>query len=209
MYSGIRRPSEFKHTQPKHKCIDISTFIEYAAWSSVAEFTMLSAVLKNLLANNHMPMTIDTKPVQPERHPIRPLPDGRTGFAAWSWFYFSLGCAFFYLSAWSAIPVMHAMQSETLPVSSSLAAHDNHCELGLCRLSVPRFKAPIVPSTAVVQWVWNHPMETESPDTVSAPVKSTIIPGARRSTITVSGNFSLSAKRIINRLYLHKKSLLC
>jgi hypothetical protein len=156
-----------------------------------------------------MPMTIDIKPIQPARHPIRPLPDGRTGFAAWPWFYFSLGCALFYLSAWSATPVTLAMQWETLPVNSSLAAHDNHCELGLCRLSVPRFKEPIDPNTAIVQWVWNHPMETELPDTESAPVKCTLIPGARPSTITVSGNFLLSAKRIISRLYLHKKSLLC
>ena len=159
-----------------------------------------------------MPMTIDGKTVQPVRYPIRPMPIHTTRFPIRYWFYLTLGCSLFYLIAWTATPVTHAMQSETLPVSSSLAAHDNHCELGLCRLSVPRFKAPSVPNTSVVQWVWNHPMETEStesPDTGSAPVKYTIIPGARPLTTTISGNFPFSVNRIINRLYLQKKSLLC
>jgi len=166
-------------------------------------------VSENRLADNHMSMTIDEKPIQPARQPIRPMQNGRTGFPAWCRRYFTLGCALFYLGVWTATPGTHAMQSETLTVHSSQAVCGNQCAMAHCRLSVPSFEAPAVPNTAIGQWVWNHPMETESPDTELTPVKCTIIPGARPSTIAVSGHFTLSSKRTISRLYLQTKSLLC
>ena len=173
------------------------------------ESTKLGAALKDRLAENHMPKKIDGKPVQSARHPIRPLPIRITRFPAWYWFYFTLGCALLNLSAWTATPVTLAMQWETLPISSSQAVRGNHCNLKLCRLCIPRFQAPAGPNTAVAQWVWNHSMETESPDTEPAPLKCTVIPGIHRSKITVSQQFSLLANGIISRLYLQKKSLLC
>ena len=156
-----------------------------------------------------MPMLICQYIVQSGMHKKSSAPNGRTRLPSWREPLYVLGCAIIYLGLFTATPVTHAMQRETLTVRSSHAVCDNHCEIALCRLCVPSFRAQAGPSTAVVQWVWYHPMETLSPDTESAPVKCTIIPGARSLTTTVPGNFPLSAKRIINRLYLHNKSLLC
>ena len=136
-------------------------------------------------------------------------PCGGTRLPFWRGLLYALGCAIIYLGIWTATPVTHAMQSESLAVHSSHPTCGNYCVMALCRLSVPSFKSPAGPNTAVFQWVWHHPQETESPDTGSTPVKCSIIPGVRPSSIDVSGNFSLCSKRIINRLYLQKKSLLC
>ena len=122
---------------------------------------------------------------------------------------FVLGYAIIYLGLWTATPGTHAMQWEALAVHSSHPSCGNHCAMALRRLSVPIFKAPVGLNTAVFQRVRHHPMETESPDTDSAPVKYTIIPGSRPSYLAVSVDFSLSSKRILSRLYLLKKSLLC
>ena len=154
-------------------------------------------------------MTICQNTVQSVMNEKTLAPCGRTRLTFWRGLLYVLGCAIIYLGVWTAAPGTHAMQSESLAVHSSHPTCGNYCETALCRLSVPRFKAPNGPHTAFVQWVWHHPMETESPDTESAPVKCAIIPGARPSSIDVSGHFSLCSKRIINRLYLQKKSLLC
>lgn len=155
-----------------------------------------------------MPMTIDRKAVPPARQPNRPTPIRLTPFPVWYWFYFALGCALFNLCGWTTPPVTLAMQWETLPVSSGQTDQGNYCKLALCKRCTPRFKAPAGHTTDVCQWIWNHPMETESPNTESSPLKCTFIAGVRPSTITVSGQFSPSANRIISRLYLQKKSLL-
>ena len=154
-------------------------------------------------------MTICQNTVQSVMNEKTLAPCGRMRLTFWRGLLYVLGCAIIYLGVWTATPGTHAMQSESLAVHSSHPTCGNYCEMALCRLSVPSFKSPAGPNTAVFQWVWHHPIETESPDTDSAPVKCAIIPGARPSSIDVSGHFPLFSKRIINRLYLQKKSLLC
>lgn len=183
-----------------------------AEWITLGRFKNLEKscdVSKHRLANEKIPMTICQHTVQSDMHKKGSSPNGRTRLPSWHGLFLVLGCAIIYLGLWTATPGMHAMHWETLAVHSSHPICGKHCAMALCRLSVLSFKAPACPNTAVVQWVWNHPMETESPDTDSAPVKCTIIPGSRPSYLAVSVDFSLSSKRILSRLYLLKKSLLC
>ena len=183
-----------------------------AEWITLGTFKNLEKscdAVKHRRANEKIPMTICQHTVQSNRPKKSLAPNGRTRLPSWHRLLFVLGCAITYLGLWTATPGTHAMQWETLAVRSSHPICGNHCAMALCRLSVPSFKSPAGPNTAVFQWVWHHPIETESPDTDSAPVKCAIIPGARPSSIDVSGHFPLFSKRIINRLYLQKKSLLC
>ena len=161
-------------------------------------------MLQSIGVGIKIPMTICQNTIQPDMHKKNLAPNGRMRLPSWYGLFYVLGCAIIYLGVWTATPQANAMQWETLAFHSSHPVCGYQCEMAFCRLSLPSLKAPAGPNTAVGQWVWNHPMETESPDTESALVKCTIIPGARPSTSAVSGPFSLSTKRIISRLYLQK-----
>ena len=201
-----------------HKFIEKSMLTVYIAselpaeWITLGTFKNLEKscdAVKHRRANEKIPMTICQHTVQSNRPKKSLAPNGRTRLPSWHRLLFVLGCAITYLGLWTATPGTHAMQWETLAVRSSHPICGNHCAMALCRLSVPSFKAPVSPNTAVVQWVWNHPMETESLDRESAPVKSTIIHGDCPLGTSSTGCLSFSVKRISSRLYLQKKSLLC
>lgn len=150
-------------------------------------------------------------PLHPEIHQNDPIPNVRTGVSAWCWlgFLFSLSCALLCLGAWTADLGIHAMQGEPLTVSPRQTLCGLHSEVTLPGLNAPSFNAPAVPNAAVVQWVWNHPVETESPNTESVPGECKSIYGMRPSGITFLRHLSFSPKRFSRRLYLQNKSLLC
>lgn len=150
-------------------------------------------------------------PIHPEIHQNDPISNVRKGVSAWCWlgFLFSLSCALLCLGAWTADPRIHAMQGDPLTVSPRQAVCGLHSEVTLSGLNAPSFNAPADPNAAVVQWVWNHPVETESPNTELVPGECKIINGMRPSGITFLGPLSISPIRFSRRLYLQNKSLLC
>lgn len=163
------------------------------------------------LGDKKTPIMIYGIPLNPETHQNNPMPNVRTGVAAWCslGLLFFLSCALLCLGAWIADPVIHTMQGDPLTVSPRRAVCGLHSEVTLPGLNASSFDAPAVPNAAVVQWVWNHPLETESTNTELVPGKCKIIYGMRPSGITFLGHLSFSPKQFSRRLYLNNKSLLC
>lgn len=161
------------------------------------------------LADKKMPVTIIINTVQPALYQIRPMPNVRTGVPAWLWLLFSLACTLLCLGAWTDDPEIQAMQWEPPTFQFSQAVCGHPCEMTLSRLNASSFNTPADPNAAVVQWVWNHPVEMESPDKELSPGRCNIIYGVRPSGIAFPGYISRCPKRISRRLYLQKKALLC
>lgn len=97
-------------------------------------------------------------------------------------------------------------ESQALQLGQAVCGH--HCEVTPFRRNAPSFDVPAAPNV-IVQWVWMHPVETESPDKALAPGRCNILCGVRPSGIAGPGYISRFPKRISLRLYLQKKTLLC
>ena len=144
----------------------------------------------------------------------RPESNSRPRVSAWRLIglLLFLICAFFCLDTSAAVPGNQAIQLDFPAVckGQKVCSHYcKYCEIVFSRSNTSSIDLPACSYPTMACWAWSVLVESEPPDTELAPGRVTLINGLRPSGIACPGDVPSHPRRIVRRLYLQKKAILC